>query len=142
MKLGARSQEEPELNLISLVDVFLLLLVFFMISTTFLDEANIKIQLPEASETPSVSERRDAIEVSVTAEGNYRVNGQALINTSTATLANAIIKVAGTDREIPITLRADARATHQAVVTAMDVIGRLGFRGINIATVNNQSGSK
>ena len=139
MKLSSRRPEEPELNLISLVDVFLLLLVFFMISTTFLDETSIKIRLPEASETPSVAERRDAIEVSVTAEGNYRVNGQALINTSTATLANAIIKVAGTDREIPITIRADARATHQSVVTAMDVIGRLGFRGINIATVNNQS---
>jgi biopolymer transport protein ExbD len=139
MKLGARKPEDPELNLISLVDVFLLLLVFFMISTTFLDETSIKIRLPETSETPNIAERRTAIEVSVTADGNYRVNGQALINTSTATLATAIIKAAGTDREIPITIRADARAMHQSVVTAMDVIGRLGFRAINIATVNNQA---
>jgi biopolymer transport protein ExbD len=140
MRLSARKSEDPELNLISLVDVFLLLLVFFMISTTFLDEANIKIRLPEASETPSLAERRESIEVSVTAEGNYRVNGQALINTSSATLANAIIKAAGTNREIAITIRADARAMHQSVVTAMDVVGRLGFKAINIATVNNQSG--
>jgi len=140
MKLGARKGEEPELNLISLVDVFLLLLVFFMISTTFLDETSIKIRLPEASETPSLAVSRDAIEVSVTADGTYRVNGQALINTSTATLATAIIKVAGSDRELPITIRADARAMHQSVVTAMDVVGRLGFKAINIATVNNQSG--
>ena len=139
MKLGARKPEDPELNLISLVDVFLLLLVFFMISTTFLDETSIKIRLPETSETPNIAERRTAIEVSVTADGNYRVNGQALINTSTATLATAIIKAAGTDREIPITIRADARAMHQSVVTAMDVVGRLGFRAINIATVNNQA---
>jgi len=139
MKLGARKPEEPELNLISLVDVFLLLLVFFMISTTFLDETSIKIRLPETSETPNIAERRTAIEVSVTADGNYRVNGQALINTSTATLATAIIKAAGTDREIPITIRADARAMHQSVVTAMDVVGRLGFHAINIATVNNQA---
>jgi len=139
VKLGARKNEDPELNLISLVDVFLLLLVFFMISTTFLDEASIKIRLPEASETPSAAARREAIEVSVTAEGNYRVNGQALVNTSASTLANAIIKVAGTDRELPITIRADARAQHQSVVTAMDVVGRLGFKAINIATVNNQS---
>jgi biopolymer transport protein ExbD len=140
MKLGARKGEEPELNLISLVDVFLLLLVFFMISTTFLDETSIKIRLPEASETPSLATSRDVIEVSVTADGTYRVNGQALINTSTATLATAIIKVAGSDRELPITIRADARAMHQSVVTAMDVVGRLGFKAINIATVNNQSG--
>lgn len=140
MKLGARKHEDPELNLISLVDVFLLLLVFFMISTTFLNETSIKIRLPESSETPSLAERRDTIEVSVTAEGTYRVNGQALINTSTATLATAIIKVAGTDREVPVTIRADARAMHQSVVTAMDVVGQLGFKAINIATVNNQSG--
>jgi biopolymer transport protein ExbD len=140
MKLSARKNEDPELNLISLVDVFLLLLVFFMISTTFLNETSIKIRLPESSETPSLAERRDTIEVSVTAEGTYRVNGQALINTSTATLATAIIKVAGTDREVPVTIRADARAMHQSVVTAMDVVGQLGFKAINIATVNNQSG--
>jgi len=139
MKLSARKPEEPELNLISLVDVFLLLLVFFMISTTFLDETSIKIRLPEASEQPSLTQQHQAIEVSVTAEGNFRVNGQALINTSTATLANAIIKVAGTNREQPVTIRADARAMHQSVVTAMDVVGRLGFRAINIATVNNQT---
>ena len=142
MKLGIRKAEEPELNLISLVDVFLLLLVFFMISTTFLDETSIKIRLPEASETPNVSARRDSIEVSVTADGSYRVNGQALINTSQATLATAILKIAGKERDIPVTIRADARAMHQSVVTAMDVIGRLGFKGINIATVNNQSGTR
>ena len=141
MKLSARKSEEPELNLISLVDVFLLLLVFFMISTTFLDEAKIKIRLPEASEAPAIAKDRDAIEVSVSAEGAYRVNGQALINTSSATLANALIKVAGQDRALPVTIRADARAQHQSVVTAMDVIGRLGFRAINIATVNNQTGT-
>jgi len=139
MKLSARKPEEPELNLISLVDVFLLLLVFFMISTTFLDETSIKIRLPETGEQPSLTQQSKAIEVSVTAEGNFRVNGQALINTSTATLANAIIKVAGTNRELPVTIRADARAMHQSVVTAMDVVGRLGFRAINIATVNNQT---
>jgi len=69
------------------------------------------------------------------------VNGQALINSSSATLSTAIIKVAGEVRDTPVTIRADARATHQSVVTAMDVIGRLGFRAINIATVTNQTGA-
>ncbi len=142
MKLKLRPPEEPELNLISLVDIFLLLLVFFMISTTFLDEARIKIRLPQAGAEPSMAADRDTIEVTVTAEGSYRVNGQALINSSSATLSNAIIKVAGENRDAPVTVRADARATHQSVVTAMDVIGRLGFRAINIATVTNQTAEK
>jgi biopolymer transport protein ExbD len=139
MKLGLRPPEDPELNLINLVDIFLLLLVFFMISTTFLDEARIKIRLPQAGAEPNINQQRDTIEVTVTAEGSYRVNGQALINSSSATLSTALIKVAGETRDVPVTIRADARATHQSVVTAMDVIGRLGFRAINIATVTNQT---
>lgn len=139
MKLSSRQGEEPELNLISLVDIFLLLLVFFMISTTFRDEASIKIRLPEASEKPALTQQQEVIEISVGADGNYRVNGQALINTSSATLASAIVKIAGERRELPITIRADARATHQSVVTAMDVVGRLGFSAISIATVNTQT---
>jgi biopolymer transport protein ExbD len=139
MKLPLRPTEDPELNLINLVDIFLLLLVFFMISTTFLDEARIKIRLPQAGVEPSMRTDRDVIEVTVTSEGGYRVNGQALINSSAATLSNAIIKVAGDTRDAAVTIRADARATHQSVVTAMDVVGRLGFRAINIATVTNQT---
>ena len=139
MKLPLRPREDPELNIINLVDIFLLLLVFFMISTTFLDETRIKIRLPQAGAEPSLNQQRDVIEVTVTSEGSYRVNGQALINSSAATLSTAIIKVAGDSRDSAVTIRADARATHQSVVTAMDVIGRLGFRSINIATVTNQT---
>lgn len=139
MKLRVRPKEDPEINLINLVDVFLLLLVFFMISTTFLDESRIKIRLPEASAEASANEQREAIEITVTAEGDYRVNGQSLVNSSAATLTAALLKVAGDSRDMPVTLRADGRATHQSVVTAMDVLGRSGFRAINIATVNNQT---
>lgn len=137
MKLKPRPSEEPELNLISLIDVVLLLLIFFMVSTTFVDEARIKIQLPQASNEPAPTQTRDAIEITVTASGEYQVNGKTLINTSATTLSAAVSKLAGDSREAPVTIRADARATHQSVVTAMDVIGRLGFRGINIATVND-----
>jgi biopolymer transport protein ExbD len=139
MNLRPRPHEEPELNLISFVDVVLLLLIFFMVSTTFVDEARIRLQLPQASTEPATDQKKDPIEVAVTASGEYRVNGQTLINTSPATLSAAISKLAGTTRTIPVTIRADARATHQSVVTAMDVLGRLGFRAISIATVNGQS---
>ena len=141
MNLQPRSHEEPELNLTSLIDVVLLLLIFFMVSTTFVDESRIQLQLPQASAEPAPEQRKDPIEVAVTASGEYRVNGQTLINRNPATLSAAVSKLAGEARDIPITIRADARSTHQSVVTAMDVLGRLGFRAISIATVNEQSDS-
>ena len=137
MNLRRGEHEEPELNLISLIDVVLLLLIFFMVSTTFVDESRIKLQLPQASTEPAPEQKKDPIEVAVTASGEYRVNGQTLINTSPATLSAAVSKAGRRERAtLPITIRADARATHQSVVTAMDVLGRLGFRAISIATVN------
>jgi biopolymer transport protein ExbD len=139
MNLRGKAHEDPELNLTSLIDVVLLLLIFFMVSTTFVDESRIRLQLPQASREAAQEGPKDRIEVAVTASGEYRVNGQTLINRSPATLSAAISKVAGDGREIPVTIRADARATHQSVVTAMDVLGRLGFRAVSIATVNEQS---
>jgi biopolymer transport protein ExbD len=140
MKLqSSRDQEEPEMNLTSLIDVVLLLLIFFMVSTTFVDESRIRLQLPNASVEPAAEQKKDPIEVAVTATGEYRVNGQVLINTSPSTLSAAVSKIAGERRDLPVTIRADAKATHQSVVTAMDVLGRLGFKAISIATVNDQS---
>lgn len=139
MNLRPKVREEPELNLISLIDVVLLLLIFFMVSTTFVNEARIQIQLPEAGAEPTAQDKMDAIEISVTADGGYRVNGKTLINSSPQTIAAAISEIAHDKRNLPVTIRADGRATHQAVVTAMDVIARLGFRTISIATVNQPS---
>lgn len=138
MNLRPRQHQEPEVNLIPLVDVVLLLLIFFMISTTFVDESRLRLQLPQASAGLAPQSTQDPIEVSISASGEYHVNGQVLINTSPATLSAAVVKLAGPNRDIPITLRADARSTHQSVVTAMDVLGRLGFSAIRIATVNEQ----
>jgi biopolymer transport protein ExbD len=131
-----RRNEEPDLNMTSLIDVVLLLLIFFMMSTRFIDEGRLQLRLPEAGIEPEAVQR-DAVEIEVTAEGSYRVNGRALINNSPETLAAAVGKAAGNNRAIPVTIRADARATHQSVVTAMDVAGRAGYRQINIATVND-----
>ena len=136
MNLRPRPEEEPDLNLTSLIDVVLLLLIFFMVSTTFVKESHLKIQLPQASNDPAPEQQLSPIEISVTASGEFRVDGKTLLNTSPATLSAAVEKLAGERRVLPITIRADARATHQSVVTAMDVVGRLGFRAINIATVN------
>ena len=136
MNLRANQSEEPELNLTSLIDVVLLLLIFFMVSTTFIDESRIEIQLPQASAKAPAEVQSAPIEITVTASGEYRVNGKTLLNNSPATLSAAVSKVAGEARDNSVTIRADARTAHQSVITAMDVVGRLGFRAINMATVN------
>jgi biopolymer transport protein ExbD len=112
--------EEPEVIVTSFIDVLLLLLIFFMVSTTFVDEARMQIRLPDAAAKADPAQPRDTIEVTVTQEGTYRVNGRALINASPQTLSAAIANVAGERRDLAVTIRADARTTHQSVVTAMD----------------------
>lgn len=137
MKFQPRRSEEPDLNMTSLIDVVLLLLIFFMLSSRFIDEGRMQIQLPEAGIAPDASSARPSLEISVTAEGAFRVNGRTLINNAPETLAAALSEAANGDRSQPVTIRADARAMHQSVVTAMDVAGRAGYRQINIATVDD-----
>ena len=139
MKFTPRRSEEPDLNMTSLIDVVLLLLIFFMMSTRFVDESRLSIRLPEAGVEPEHAPLRDAVEIEITAEGGFRVNGRALINNSPDTLSVALSRAAGGNRAVPVTIRADARAMHQSVVTAMDVAGRLGYRQINISTVHDGS---
>jgi biopolymer transport protein ExbD len=135
VNLRPRHREDPEINLISLIDVLLVLLIFFMVSTTFQQEGRVKVQLPQASRIPQPVGGHEALVITVTADGSYRVNERALINASPDTLRAALLKEAGSERG-PITIRADGRSTHQAVVTAMDVAGKLGFAQLNIATVH------
>jgi biopolymer transport protein ExbD len=135
VKLKTRAREEPEVNLTSLIDVVLLLLIFFMVSTSFVREAEINLRLPEASASTPIEAPADALEITVTEIGGYLVNGRALVNNERRTLRAAIERLIGEERNIPVYIRADANATHQAVLTAMDVAGQLGFVNINIATV-------
>lgn len=138
MNLKPRRHEEPEINIVSLIDVVLLLVVFFMLSSRFTDEGRLRVRLPSASAVPQASPASEPLVVSVTQQGGYRVNEHELINSSPDTLRAALVKEAGTDRKLRVTLRADARATHQSVITAMDVLGRLGFAEINVATVKEE----
>jgi biopolymer transport protein ExbD len=143
MNLQSRKgKEDPEINLIALIDISLLLVIFFMLTSTFMQEGRLKIELPQASLVPSTRQKSDPVVVTVTQAGSFRVNDRELINSSPDTLRAAIAEVAGADRNKPVTVRADARATHQSVVTAMDVLGKLGFVKINIATVDESSQSK
>jgi len=143
MKLQTRkAKDDPEINLISLIDIALLLVIFFMLSSTFIQEGRLKIELPQASLAPTGKQKSDPLVVTVTQAGVYRVNDKELINSSPDTLRAAILEVAGADRNKPVTVRADGRATHQSVVSAMDVLGKLGFVKINIATVEETPAKK
>lgn len=138
MQLRGRRNEEPEINLVSLIDVILMLVVFFMLSSTFVEEGRVKIRLPQADTVATRAERQGGIVVGVTRSGSYSIDGKELRNASTETLRAALLSVAtaaGGSRE-RVTVRADADATHQSVVRALDVIGKLGFREVRIATVD------
>ena len=135
MNLSSRRREEPEINLTSLIDVVLLLLVFFMITTSFVRESKIGIRLPEASSTERAQVQDQPLVVAVTAQNTYLVNGRLLIDSRASTLESAIRKLTSDKKGEQITVSADAEASHQAVVTAMDVAGKLGYSEINIATV-------
>ena len=135
MNLRPRRIEDPEINLISLIDVLLVLVIFFMLSSTFVDEGRMKIQLPSATDRPQVSAGGERIVVTVTQQGGYRINERELVNSSRETLRAAVVAVAGESRTARVVLRADARSTHQSVVTAMDVLGRMGFAQLDVATI-------
>ena len=135
MNLQSRSREEPEVNLTSLIDVVLLLLVFFMVSTSFVKETEISLRLPQADAQSEPVVEADSLDIVVTQTGGYLVNGRALVNNERGTLRAAIERTIGASRDLPVVIRADAQATHQSVVTAMDVVGQLGFVQISIATV-------
>ncbi len=130
-----RGSEDPEINLISLIDVLMVLLIFFMLCSTFVDEGRMSLQLPAADEEIHGASGAEPIVVTVTQAGGYRVNERELANNGRDTLRRSVEQVAGKSRDVSVVLRADGRATHQAVVTAMDVLGRMGFTQLNIATI-------
>lgn len=137
MRLSLRPKSQPEVNLTSLIDVVLLLLIFFMVSTSFVRESQIHIRLPQTDSTERIEEPVDNIDIMITETGTIFINNRELINSRPETIRNAIQRVSGGDNSLPVTISADANARHQAVVTAMSVAGRLGFTQINIATVND-----
>lgn len=135
MRFRARRVEEPEVNLISLIDVVLMIVIFFMLSSTFTQEGRLKIRLPEAGAAAVPRTAPAPIVIAVSADGVLQVDGTALADARSETLRAALTAAAGPSRDARITVRADARAAHQSVVTVMDVIGRMGFREVDIATL-------
>jgi biopolymer transport protein ExbD len=128
-----QSKEMVEVNLTPLIDVVFLLLIFFMVSTTFTKENHLSIDLPEAStEQQPVATNR--LEIIITASGSYSINGRTLINNQLDTLKRGLMKAANGEEGLPVTITADANTPHQAVVRAMDASGQTGFVNLSITT--------
>ena len=130
---GTSRVEEPEISLTSLIDVVFTLIIFFVVTTTFDERSAIALQLPEASRAA----QEDVVEplvIAVDGQGRYYVGNNEVLQKDAASLRRAIEQVAGDDRERAVVLRADARAEHQWVVTALDVLRQLGFARVQFAT--------
>ena len=134
MRLRSHELEDPELNLTPLIDVVFLLLIFFMVTTTFQRETELRVELPEAA-TQAMPLAREGLELTIDEAGRYFLNQQALVNTRADTLGRALAQaVQSEDAPARLLIRADARVAHQAVVTALDVAGQQGFNDIVIET--------
>lgn len=134
MRIASRRNEiDFEINVISLIDVLLTLLMFFVMTTTFVQHSRLKVSLPEASQA-TTQQDPDALIIMIDRSGRYYIGNQAIEGEGEAALQHAIQQVVGNDRKRDVILRADAKTPNQAVVTAMEALGRLGFTHLALAT--------
>lgn len=135
MNFRRRTRVETDINLTPLIDVVFLLLIFFMVSTTFTRETQLKVDLPESvSGEHANSDAREQIEVLISATGEVAINGKTLLNPNLETLMNALSRESGGDTSWPVVITADANTPHQAVITAMDAAGQQGFTRLRLTT--------
>ncbi len=134
MKFKRQRSQEVGVDLTPLIDVVFLLLIFFMVSTTFTRESHLEVELPEASGDPVASSEIRQIDVVINAEGQYILNQKTLVNNRRETLERGVRELAEGDNSLPFIITADARTPHEYVVRAMDVAGRLGFAKLSITT--------
>ena len=126
-------REELSINITPLIDVVFLLLIFFMITTTFNRENRLQLTLPK-TQIELMKIQPAQIEIVVAKDGKYTVNGRGLLDRRTETLRQVLELESQGDLNIPILLIADAEAMHQSVITVMDTVGQSGFFRLNIAT--------
>jgi biopolymer transport protein ExbD len=138
MNLQRSDPDEPEVNLTPLIDVVFLLLIFFMVSTTFEHQSRIQIELPEATAEATKPED-ESLEIIIDAQGRFFIGEEQVVNTELNTLKGAISKSVGEREGIPVIIRADAKTPHQAVITALDATSQLGLTRISLATSRMQA---
>ncbi|MCL6619016.1 MAG: biopolymer transporter ExbD [Thermomonas hydrothermalis] len=136
-----RDDDVPEINLVPLIDVMLCLLIFFVVTTTFDARSVLKLQLPRADGQPAAAETQP-LSILINAQGRYFVGDREVLRTDVESLKQALREVAGDDRKRVVLLRADARTPWQAVVTAYEALGQLGFRTVANATAPSPAASR
>ncbi len=133
MRISGRREDEFEINVVSLIDVLLTLLMFFVLTTTFVQQGHMKVTLPQASDQPQPVDR-NALVLVIDRAGHFYVGNNQVLGSDEDALKKAIHAIAGDDHDRPVLLRADGMTPHQSVVTAMDALGQLGFTRLSIAT--------
>jgi len=133
-----RAEDSPEINLVPMIDVILCLIIFFVITTTFDARSVLKLELPRATGERSATKTQQ-LSLLINAEGRYFVDDREALRTDVESLKQTIVEVAGEDRDRTVLIRADARTPWQAVITAYDALGQLGFKRIANATAPEQN---
>ena len=140
MKFRRKPRETVDINLASLIDVVFILLLFFVVTTTFTRETQLRVDLPEAvSGSPSEDQSTKHLDIAISADGVFSVNDQLLPKNDLASLMEALQKESGGDTQLPLSISADGKTQHQAVITAMDAAGKLGFSHLRMTTVEAQA---
>jgi biopolymer transport protein ExbD len=142
MNLRKFRRESPAIDLTPLIDVVFMLLIFFMVSTTFKDQSMIRIDLPKASQQKQEETQEKPIELTIDVQGNFYVNDRRVVNTQVETLKKALQIAIGDRKHPPLTISADGKTPHQAVVTAMDAARQVGLVHLSIATKNATEGKR
>ncbi|MCL5041239.1 MAG: biopolymer transporter ExbD [Gammaproteobacteria bacterium] len=140
MNFRRQRAEEVSVNLTPLIDVVFLLLIFFMVSTTFTRETQLQLDLPQAESGQPVEQAEvERIELLIAANGDIAINDRALVDNRIATLKTALQRESGGNTELPVVITADANTPHQAVITAMDAAGQLGFNRLRLTTMEAEA---
>jgi biopolymer transport protein ExbD len=136
VKFRRKPRETVDINLASLIDVVFILLLFFVVTTTFTRETQLRVDLPEAvSGSPAEDQQVKHLDVAINAEGVFSVNNQVLQKNDLTTLMEALQKESNGDTSLPLSISADGKTQHQSVITAMDAAGKLGFSHLRMTTV-------
>jgi biopolymer transport protein ExbD len=139
VKFPRKPREPVDINLAPLIDVVFILLLFFVVTTTFTRETQLKVDLPEAVSGTPPEVAKTPLEILVGVDGSFALNGKSLSKNDLASLMEALRLESGGDKSLPVMLSADGKAPHQAVVTAMDAASKLGFAHLRITTVEAQA---
>lgn len=139
MKLRPRRKESPNPNITPLIDVVFLLLIFFMVSTTFDKQTKLKVDLPEASADIVPDEAVDRIEITIDIRGHFYVNDEELIRHDLDTLKRTLLKIADGRTDLPIVISGERSSPYQAAITVMDAASQLGMQSMSFVAQYNEA---